>query len=299
MNNMEHDNEREDKEVEDEEVGELDQESEEDIVDDDFSSSGSEGIKMSESSSGSELQCSGSETGAIRILRNEEMIGASSSRMQLSEEPSSFVDGLKGLPVPTNLSTPIIGEADIYLVWSFGHHQRRSFLVFVVERSTDAFFFSAVGRTTECMFVDKGLDHSTAYYYRIKAEDNSMRSVSDPSPVKKVTTLEKLPTFNGLPEPTIPSNVQGVATEEGIFLSWECDANTEGFRINRSIDGIDWTEIACLETSARQHMDQTIDWTTSPVYYYWVASFNGDKFCPITFVLDVWKPLQLQAVGLP
>jgi hypothetical protein len=90
--------------------------------------------------------------------------------------------------------------------------------------------------------------------------------------------------------PAAPTNLTATAiSKHQVNLSWmESSTNQTGFIIQRSTDGINWTQIAKVGSSATSYQDTTV--SRRKTYYYRVAACNGLGNSPWSNVATVVTP---------
>lgn len=80
---------------------------------------------------------------------------------------------------------------------------------------------------------------------------------------------------------TSPENLAGEYAyqdgHDGARLTWTCDYEPQNFKIYRSVDGVEYEEIAKIENTLREYFDAVDDVNT---YFYQVTAFNS--FCEST-----------------
>ena len=76
---------------------------------------------------------------------------------------------------------------------------------------------------------------------------------------------------NDCPSCTAPTGFAGDAYQRGARLTWNCDYNPSQFKIYRSTNGDNYTEIGTAGGSAREYLDG------APVgtYYYKVTAYSS------------------------
>src|SRR5262249_23000397 len=138
---------------------------------------------------------------------------------------------------PMNLATAPVSSSQINLTWQDKSNNETGFKIF---RSTDGTSFTQVGSVGANIktYSDGGLLASTFYYYRVFAT-NAVGD-SDASNTASATTL---------PTPPAAPNGLGATAISGsqIKLSWQDLSNNEsGFKIERSTNGVSFTQIATV-----------------------------------------------------
>ena len=167
------------------------------------------------------------------------------------------------LNAPASLVASTISSSQINLSWSDVSGETG----FRIERSPDSVNWTQIATTGAGIisFQNLGLNASTTYYYRVRAT-NSIAGDSSPSNVAKATTQSVLP--------NMPSNLAAsVVSSTQINLSWsDNSANESGFRIERSKDGISFTEIAAVGANTNTFSSTGLIKNTK--YYYRVRAYN-------------------------
>ena len=182
---------------------------------------------------------------------------------------------------PTNLIASAYSSTEIDLSWTDNANDESSFKI---ERSLDGNTFSLIATVgaNVTTFPNTGLTQSTVYYYRVRASNGAGDSAA--SNVVMVTTP-------GLPAP--PSNLSANAVSSGeIDLSWtDNSVNEDGFRIERSTDGVIFTLVGSVGANLTTFADTTV--APSTLYYYRVHSFNSGGESAYTNVASAMTPSAL------
>ena len=142
---------------------------------------------------------------------------------------------------------------------------------FKVERSTDGVTYTeraSLGAGARS-FTDTTVSESSRYYYRVRAYNSA--GVSGYSNAVSVTTP-------AAPTTTLPANPSSLAvasaTYNSVGLTWVDNATDEsGYKVERSPDGVTFTERASLGAGARSFTDGTVSASTR--YYYRVRAYNS------------------------
>lgn len=119
---------------------------------------------------------------------------------------------------------------------------------------------------TGTSFIDTGLSPSVSYSYEIIATD-AAGNLSSPSNVSSATTLAG--------PPAAPSGLLATAASATqINLSWTNNAtNQTGFKVERSADGVTFTQIGTTGATTTTYSDSPLAPVT--IYYYRVRATNG------------------------
>lgn len=173
---------------------------------------------------------------------------------------------------PSNLVPVPLSNTQINVTWTDNSDNETGF---VVEGSLDGNFFYSVGNVAAntTSLVDEGLSPGTTYYYRVRAYEDAGGTItyskysSTESAVTAGQTLEK---------PNAPSGLNVSATAfDSISLTWSDNANNEdGFLIERSLDGNNFSEVASLAADTVSYSDSGLSPKTT--YYYRVRAYRED-----------------------
>ena len=100
-------------------------------------------------------------------------------------------------------------------------------------------------------------------------------------------TVAAFRTLRGLASPHTPERLSAWTSAPGtVVLHWFDASNIEaGFKVERSTNGIDFTQVATLGADATSFVDNDAGAATR--YYYRVRSFNGRGNSPFTQIRDV------------
>ncbi|MCU0438611.1 MAG: fibronectin type III domain-containing protein [Raineya sp.] len=180
---------------------------------------------------------------------------------------------------PPNDPSTLVANAPVFnqvnLTWVDNSNNEFGFKL---ERSIDNINFSQIGgnlpaNTTS--YTDNTVSTNTTYYYRVRSYIGTIHS--NYSNTATVTT------------PTVslnaPSGLMATAVSSSrINLAWtDNDVNEQGYKIERSLDGTNYTEIASnLSTNSTNYSDLSL--SPGTLYYYRVRCFLGAVDSPYSNV---------------
>jgi hypothetical protein len=116
-------------------------------------------------------------------------------------------------------------------------------------------------------FVDDGLAANVTYYYRVTSIAAALASA--PSDVASATTLPAPP-----PTPVVTVTL---SSSSEITLSWSDVAGETGYRIERSTDGLTWTEIGTTGADVTSYADGGLAPSTTYSYRVFASNLGGDS----------------------
>jgi hypothetical protein len=168
---------------------------------------------------------------------------------------------------PGSLTANAVSSVQIDLRWTDNSNNEDGFKVY---RSTDGVNFTTaatLGANTTT-FSNSGRTASTTYYYRVRAFNASGNSAY--SNTVNVTTWPPASV-----KPSAPTNLSAtVLSGTQIRLNWtDNSTNEDGFRIHRSTDGVNFSEINKAGTNATSFTDSGLTGRTT--YYYRVRAYNA------------------------
>jgi hypothetical protein len=108
-----------------------------------------------------------------------------------------------------------------------------------------------------------------------------------------VTSPLTLASFSGLTvyhSPIAPSNLRATAVSRGqVNLSWTDNSDNEaGFRIGRSINGVNFTLLALVNANVTSYKDMNVEEATK--YYYRVRAYNNSGYSAGSNVVSLTTP---------
>jgi len=176
-----------------------------------------------------------------------------------------------GIPVPTgptNLTLTVIDAYTINLTWTDNSNNENGFQIRRSSTGDEGSYgvIDTVGANAT-FYQNIGLTPKSYYYYRVYAYNDSGNST---------TYAAATPPFVQTPDtiPTAPSGLVASTTSSSqINLNWTDASNNEsGFRIERSLESITWTEITTTTANTAVYTNTGLTYNTT--YYYRVRSYN-------------------------
>jgi hypothetical protein len=163
---------------------------------------------------------------------------------------------------PGTLIATVLSTSQVRLSWTDNATDETSY---TLERSTDGVSFTTLAtlNSNTTSYLETNLPPDTLYYYRVRA-NNALGSSAYTNVATALTAL-----------PAAPSNLLAlVASTSQINLSWADTVNNEtGFKIERSSDGVNFTQIATVGVNVTACSDSGL--TAGATYYYRVKAYNG------------------------
>jgi hypothetical protein len=182
---------------------------------------------------------------------------------------------------PTNLTATAVSASRIDLSWFDVSGETG----YKIERSTDGINWTQIATTAANVtsYSNTGLNSSTTYSYRVKANNAGGDSVA--SNVASATTLTA-PTL-----PAAPTSLTAVAASATrVTLTWTDNSNNEnGFQVWRtSNNGRSWVNIANVGANATSYSDNGVN--ARKTYSYRVRAFNDAGNSAYTNIATVTTP---------
>jgi hypothetical protein len=164
-----------------------------------------------------------------------------------------------------------------------------------VERSPDGVTYTeraSLGAGVRS-FTDSSVSESSRYYYRVRAYNSA--GVSGYSNAVNVTTP-------AAPTATLPASPSSLAASSvaynSVGLTWLDNATNEsGYKVERSSDGVTFTERASLGAGVRSFTDGTV--SASSGYYYRVRAYNSAGASGYSNAVSVTTPAAPSIAALP
>ncbi|HEX8524410.1 MAG TPA: NPCBM/NEW2 domain-containing protein [Tepidisphaeraceae bacterium] len=179
-------------------------------------------------------------------------------------QPSATVSSqpLQPPAAPGNLAATPVSGTQINLSWSDVAGESG----FKVLRSTDNVNFAQIGATLAAntlTYSDTTVSGATTYYYQVVA----VNSVGDSQPSTTVSAQPVQP-------PAAPSSLAANAmTSSQVNLSWQDVVGETGYKIERSTDNINFTQIGTAAVNATTYSDTTVSGGIQ--YYYRIRATNS------------------------
>jgi len=186
--------------------------------------------------------------------------GAVAALLGVPKPPPPVV---QGLDAPTNLTATTVSSNRIDLAWTDNATNEAGFKI---ERSSDGVSFAEVGLVSAntTSYAASNLSAATAYTFRVRAYNGP--DYSGYSNTASATTL---------PPPAAPSNLTATAVSSSrISLTWTDNATNEaGFKLERSTDGLNFTQLANLGANVTTYSN--INLSAGTTYTYRIRAYEG------------------------
>lgn len=166
------------------------------------------------------------------------------------------------LQPPTNLTSNLISDQEIQLLWIDNCHFETGY---IIERhdSGSQFLPIATLQANSQSFLDETIIYGLEYTYRVIA--NSQNFESD---ISNET--------NQLVEIFAPSNLESIAVNSSILLTWNDNTNIEkNYVIERRNNESDFEQISILDSNSNSFVDENIE--TNILYFYRVKAVTENN----------------------
>ena len=179
-----------------------------------------------------------------------------------------LVKGTTSTPsAPSGLAATTVSTSQIKLTWSDLSTNETGFKV---ERSVGTggtWTQVAVTGAGATSYTDAGLAASTSYSYRVRATNGGGDSA--------YSNVATAATPSASAVPTAPTNLKAAPmTSSSIALTWTDNSGNEtGFKIERSRDGVSFSQIGTVGTNVTTFTDPNAIWRLT--YYYRVRAYNA------------------------
>jgi inhibitor of cysteine peptidase len=179
---------------------------------------------------------------------------------------ASYISYGPALTAPSNLTAAPTSATQVNLTWADNNTGESGFKIERSPSGTSGWTEIASVAANVTTYSNTGLNCGTPYYYRVLAYDAS--GASGYSNTANATTGSCAP-------PAAPSQlVLSSPSQNEIDLAWKDNSNNEtGFKIERSLNGTQWTQIATAAANATKASDNSI--TCGKKYYYRVRASNA------------------------
>src|SRR5207253_597147 len=167
---------------------------------------------------------------------------------------------------PTNLTAAVASTTQINLAWTDNSSNQGGFQI---RRSTDGvnFTFLVTIAADVTTYSDTGLTPGSQYYYQVAAVNAA--GTSDSSNVAS----------DWVAAPAAPTNLTAATVSPGVInLTWSINSENEtGFKIERSTDGVTFTQIAVVRDDVRTYVDLGLAASTDCSYRVRATNAVGDS----------------------
>jgi titin len=175
---------------------------------------------------------------------------------------------------PANLKAVATAPTAVAMTWT--NTSGAATTGFIIQRSTDGVHFTQIGTTAGNVisYSDKTASPGVSYTYRVQAT-----STAGVSAVSKVAAV-KTPTAALPPVAKAPASLKVVAASSTqLDLSWSNPAGSTatGFIIQRSTDGVHFTQIGMTAGNLPVYIDRTAVAGTTYTYRVQAISAGGDS----------------------
>ncbi len=176
-----------------------------------------------------------------------------------------------GVVAPSTLSASAVSTSQINLIWQDKSSNEAGFKI---ERSLNGSNFSEIGQVSANItsYSDSGLSKATTYYYRVRAFTVSGKKTT----YSGYSNIAWAKTFDIAPVAPSDLTAQAVTSTSTpyVWLNWLDNSDNEtGFNIEKSVDGIIFSEIYTTAANVVSYYDRNIQ--PGQTYYYRVRARNN------------------------
>ena len=171
---------------------------------------------------------------------------------------------------PSAMNATAVSDVQIDLQWNDNSSDESGF---ELQRSADGASWSALASVgaNNSSYADSGLAASMLYYYRVRAYNGGGSSGWSNS--------DSAQTLPPPPPPLAPTPLTATPISgERIDLVWTDVANENGYRLERSLDGVSYGLVASPAADQNSYSDMGL--SASTTYYYRVTAFNAGGDSP-------------------
>ena len=172
---------------------------------------------------------------------------------------------VKPLVKARNLESTEVTSSQVKLTWLDGSNVELGYQIDRSDTGRDEENFKRLYVTAADVisYTDSNLIDGSYYYYRVKTI--TADGVNE--------AIEDIEVFTAINEPTF---LTGRASSSQISLSWVDNAATEtGFKLERSTDGVNYTQIASVASDVTAYIDGNV--SGSSFYYYRVKAYKDSN----------------------
>lgn len=174
----------------------------------------------------------------------------------------------KPFPAPTSLGATAVSISQINLSWTDNSSDEAGFSI---ELSTDGSNFTEIATVGSDVttYSNTGLTPNTTYYYQVRA----FKLKKGVYTYSTYSNIDSDTTFTALPDAPTTLSATAVSVSQ-ISLAWTDSAdNEDGFKIERSTNGVDFTQIDTVSANVTSYDNTALNSNTT--YYYKVRAYNS------------------------
>jgi serine protease len=206
----------------------------------------------------------------ITTYTDESVIDDATLTYRVSSVNGAYFDGYanqinieKALVTASALATEEVSSTQAKLTWLDGSNVELGYQIDRSDNDNSNFKRLHVAASDTSSYTDSGLIDGTFYYYKIQTITAS--GLND--------AIEEIEVFTDISEPTY---LTGQSTSSKVSLTWTDNSATEtGFKLERSTDGVNYTQIAELAAQTTQYTDANV--SGSSFYYYRVKAYKDEN----------------------